>query len=75
MPGTSRRISGLYKEFKSTNAAPEDSTLIIYVFSSNDPEYERNLHFFIQHGMWEGDGCQYVIIIQQVGKNVSSCTL
>ena len=75
MPGTYKCISSLYKDFGgATKATPEASTLILYVFSFTDPEYERNLHFFIQHGMWDGDGCQYVIIMQQVGKNVSPFT-
>ena len=42
------------------------NTLVFYIFSNTDPEYERNLQFFTQHGMWEGDGCQYVIVVQQV---------
>ena len=41
-------------------------TLVIYTFSNTDPEYERNLRFLVQYGMWEGDGCEYLIIIQQV---------
>ena len=43
------------------------STLVIYTYSKSDPEYERNLDFFVAHGMWEGDGCHYLIIVQQVG--------
>ena len=46
-------------------AAP--TTLVVYTYSKSDPEYERNLEFFVAHGMWEGDGCQYLIIVQQVG--------
>lgn len=41
-------------------------TLVVYTYSKSDPEYERNLEFFVAHGMWEGDGCQYLIIVQQV---------
>ncbi len=40
-------------------------TLVIYTYSDTDPEYERNLHFFAKHGMSEGDGCDYVIIVQE----------
>lgn len=39
---------------------------MIYAFSNSDSESLRNLHFFIKHGMWEGDGCHYVIIVQDV---------
>ena len=48
------------------------NTLVIYIFSNTDPEYERNLQFFTQHGMWEGDGCQYVIVVQQVNYTTGS---
>lgn len=41
-------------------------TLVIYTYSKSDPEYERNLEFFIKHGMWENDNCHYLIIVQQV---------
>ena len=41
-------------------------TLVLYTYSNSDPEYERNMHFFVQYGMAEGDGCEYVIIVQQV---------
>ncbi|KAK9816513.1 hypothetical protein WJX72_001363 [[Myrmecia] bisecta] len=41
------------------------STLIIYVYSNSDPEYSRNLHFFIKNGMRDGDGCEYLVIVQQ----------
>ena len=41
-------------------------TLVVYAYSNSDTEYERNLHFFSRHGMSEGDGCDYVIIVQEV---------
>lgn len=41
-------------------------TLVLYTYSNSDLEYERNLHFFVQHGMAEGDGCDYIIIVQEV---------
>lgn len=48
-------------------------TLVLYTYSNSDPEYERNLHFFVQYGMAEGDGCNYVIIVQQVIKALFLC--
>lgn len=45
-------------------------TLVIYVYSDTDPEYRGNLEFFVRHGMWERDGCDYLIIIQQVPSSV-----
>ena len=59
---------GLYNNIQGgIKPAPRASTLIMYVFSNTDLEYRRNLQFFIHHGMWEDDGCEYVIIVQQVG--------
>lgn len=61
------RMRGLYESLDSdVIQIMRPSTLVIYVYSKTDPEYERNLQFFVQHGMWEGDGCDYAIIVQQV---------
>lgn len=38
----------------------------MYIYSKTDSEYENNMHYFIKHGMREGDGCDYVIVVQQV---------
>ena len=67
------RMRGLYESLDG-GVIPKlrPSTLVIYVFSKTDLEYERNLQFFVQHGMWEGDGCDYAIIVQQVSTRVST---
>lgn len=41
-------------------------TLVVYIYSPTDPEYENNLRHFLRQGVSEGDGCEYVFIIQQV---------
>ncbi len=38
----------------------------MYVFSDTDPEYLRNLEFFVAHGMAADDGCDYVVVVQEV---------
>lgn len=48
------------------------NTLVLYTYSNTDSEYERNMHFFVQHGMAEEDGCEYVIIVQQVRTKASA---
>ena len=59
------RMRGLYEHMEATVVAPSrSSTLVMYVYSKTDPEYERNLLYFVKHGMWDGDGCVYVIIVQ-----------
>ena len=62
------RMRGLYEHMDANVvalASSRPSTLVMYVYSNTDSEYERNLLYFIEHGMWEGDGCDYVIIVQQ----------
>ena len=44
----------------------DPETLVLYTYSNSDMEYERNFHYFVQHGMAEGDGCDYIIIVQEV---------
>jgi hypothetical protein len=41
-------------------------TLIMYTYSDSDAEYQKNLEFFVKHGIWEDDPCDYLIIVQQV---------
>ena len=55
--------------------APEASTvnvdtLVIYIFSPTDPEYERNMRFFIEHGMSADDPCHYAIVVQNTGQDL-----
>ena len=45
---------------------PDPDTLVMYVYSNSDPEYERNLRFFVANGVRAGDGCDYVIVLQVV---------
>ena len=44
----------------------QPETLVLYAYSNTDTEYERNLHYFVEHGVAEGDGCDYIIIVQEV---------
>lgn len=50
------------------NGGLEADTLVIYVFSNTDPEYINNLRFFTQFGIQQGDGCDYVIVVQEDGQ-------
>lgn len=40
-------------------------TLVVYVYSFTDEEYERNLLFFLEHGVSPDDGCDYVLVMQE----------
>jgi hypothetical protein len=41
-------------------------TLVVYIFSKTDTEYEDNLMFFLKWGVQENDGCDYVFILQDM---------
>lgn len=67
-------MRGLYERLDEL--VPEgrrSETLVIYVYSKSDTEYERNLEFFVQNGMWEGDGCDYIIVVQQASCMAAKC--
>ena len=44
---------------------PQPRTIVVYIYSNTDPEYERNLRFFVEHGVRAGSECHYVIVVQQ----------
>lgn len=48
------------------DASRPTETLVLYGYSNSDPEYRANLAFFVRHGMWEGDGCNYIIVVPKV---------
>lgn len=41
-------------------------TLVVYVYSPTDPEYENNLRYFLREGVHDHDGCDYVFVLQSV---------
>lgn len=46
-------------------------TLVVYIFSNTDPEYIVNLKFFLRWGIREGDGADYIVVLQQDGTEAS----
>ena len=41
-------------------------TLVMYIYADSDPEYRRNLEFFVRFGVTAGPECDYIIVVQQV---------
>lgn len=41
-------------------------TLVMYIFSPTDPEYERNMRYFVKHGISESHPCHYIIVVQRI---------
>ena len=64
-------LQGWFCRFAGTpgGATKPTDTLVVYVYSNTDPEYEGNLIYFLEKGVAANDGCDYVIIIQEVGHN------
>lgn len=60
MPDAVCRLS-----LQSFSTKPTD-TLVVYVYSNTDPEYQANLKYFLKTGVRADDGCDYVVIIQEV---------
>ncbi len=52
----------------SLSSSPVAQTLVVYIFSKTDTEYENNMRFFLRWGVAADDGCDYVIIIQTMGE-------
>ena len=50
----------------------QTDTLVVYIFSNTDPMYLVNLKFFLRWGVREGDGADYVVVLQQDGAEVST---
>ena len=51
---------------RSGLAAPPSVNATAVQSHTADSEYERNLHFFVERGMRDGDGCHYIIVVQEV---------
>lgn len=45
---------------------PLDSTALLPGCAA---EYINNLRFFVKHGMYPGDGCDYIIAVQQARRD------
>ena len=48
-------------------------TLVIYVYSNTNAEYQRNFHFFFNHGIRPKDGHHYIIVVQDVLVRLLAC--
>ena len=54
----------------SSSSSRAAHTLVVYIFSKTDTEYENNMRFFLRWGVAADDGCDYVIIIQTMGEGM-----
>ena len=64
-PDPSPLVAHLATSLSGSSAA---HTLVVYIFSKTDTEYENNMRFFLRWGVAADDGCDYVIIIQTMGE-------
>ncbi len=64
--GSKPHSRGLQSWLAVRGQAPPADRLVMYVFSDSDPEYLRNLEFFVAYGMAADDGSDYVVVVQEV---------
>jgi hypothetical protein len=57
----------------SGNRRRQADTLVMYIYADSDPEYRRNLEFFVRFGVTAGPECDYIIVVQQV-QRCTRCT-
>lgn len=62
-----RGIAGARKPNASTGSltlTTSGKTLVIHIFADTDPEYLKNLQFFVQWGIDPNDEADYIIVVQ-----------
>ena len=74
-----RGISGarsLSAATESVTLATSGRTLVVHIFADTDPEYLKNLNFFVKWGIPPDDDADYVIVVQNIKSNrvIHSCT-
>lgn len=50
-------------------------TALPFTSSHSDPEYEDNLKYFVEKGVRPDDGCDYLVVVQEVGAGVRELLL
>lgn len=48
----------------SVTLATSGRTLVVHIFADTDPEYLKNLQFFVQWGIDPDDEADYVVVVQ-----------
>ena len=71
MRGTVTQGSGLLRAI-----LPRDrGTLVVYIFSFTDLEYQENLYYFLEHGVRADDGVDYLIVMQEGNSTMGATEL
>lgn len=53
------------QRFTAVQGQQRKGVLVVYIFSNTDPENLNNLKFFLGEGVNEGDGCEYLFVINK----------
>ena len=61
-----RHLSGTASSLTLTTSG---RTLVVHIFADTDPEYLKNLRFFVQWGIDPGDEADYVVVVQNIASS------
>ena len=59
------QLEQLQHHIRTSGNAKQRDVLVMYIFSNTDPQYLNNLKFFVHEGVHDGDGCEYIFVINR----------
>lgn len=72
----SRAFSGVRRltaTSDSLSLTTSGKTLVVHIFADTDPEYLKNLRFFIQWGIDPNDDADYIVVVQNIPSKTVGC--
>ena len=57
----------------SLSLTTSGKTLVVHIFADTDPEYLKNLRFFIQWGIDPNDDADYIVVVQNIPSKTVGC--
>lgn len=72
--GSWKRQADFVQRIQLAEQTGAADVLVLYVFSNTDPEYIKNLKFFLREGVHPADGCEYLFVVnRELGEVGSQC--
>ena len=73
----SRAFTGVRRLTASSDSlslTTSGKTLVVHIFAYTDPEYLKNLRFFVQWGIDPNDDAEYVVVVQNLPSKTVGCS-
>ena len=73
----SRAFTGVRRLTASSDSlslTTSGKTLVVHIFADTDPEYLKNLRFFVQWGIDPNDDAEYVVVVQNLPSKTVGCS-